>query len=84
MKNNNGITLIALIVTIITLIILAAVSINILFGENGLINRTKVATMDYKVKEKLEELELIKAEIVTEKQGKVVSKEEYVQKLIEK
>lgn len=38
--NENGITLIALVVTIIVLIILAGVSISLLAGENGILNRT--------------------------------------------
>ena len=36
---NKGITLIALVVTIIVLVILAGVSINTLFGDNGLIKK---------------------------------------------
>ena len=40
-RNSKGITLIALIVTIIGILILASVSINILFGENGIIEKTK-------------------------------------------
>lgn len=39
MKNNKGITLIALVVTIIVLLILAAVSIAMLTGENGILKR---------------------------------------------
>lgn len=42
-KNIKGITLISLIVTIIVLIILAGVTLNMLLGENGIINRTKTA-----------------------------------------
>jgi len=38
-KGNKGITLIALVITIIVLLILAAVSIAILTGENGLLTR---------------------------------------------
>ena len=41
MKSNKGITLVALVVTIITLIILAGVSINMVVGENGLITKAK-------------------------------------------
>ena len=41
MKNQKGITLIALVVTIIVLLILAGVAIAMLSGENGLLNRTK-------------------------------------------
>ena len=38
-KNTNGITLIALVITIIVLLILAGVAIASLTGENGLLNR---------------------------------------------
>ena len=44
MKNNKGITLIALVVTIIVLLILAGVSIAMLSGENGILsNATKAS-----------------------------------------
>ena len=46
-RNSKGITLIALIVTIIGILILASVSINILFGENGIIEKTKRARGEY-------------------------------------
>lgn len=41
MKNQRGVTLIALVVTIIVLIILAGVAIAALTGENGLITRSR-------------------------------------------
>ena len=47
-KNTKGITLIALVVTIIVLIILAGVSINLVMGDNGII------TMAQKAKENTE------------------------------
>ena len=40
-KKERGITLIALVVTIIVLIILAGISINLIFGTNGIINKAK-------------------------------------------
>ena len=43
MKNQKGITLIALVVTIIVLLILAGISIAMLTGENGLITRAEEA-----------------------------------------
>ena len=43
MKRNKGITLIALVITIIILIILAGIAINAVFGENGLILRAQEA-----------------------------------------
>ena len=39
----NGITLIALVVTIVVLLILAGVSVNALFGNNGIIEKAKEA-----------------------------------------
>ena len=52
MKKANGITLIALVITIIVLIILAGVSINLVLGENGIIAKAKEA------KEKSEQAKL--------------------------
>ena len=39
----NGITLIALVVTIVVLLILAGVSMSVLFGDSGLIEKAKKA-----------------------------------------
>ena len=43
MKNNKGITLIALVITIIVLLILAGVTIAMLTGDNGLLTRASSA-----------------------------------------
>lgn len=43
LKNQRGITLVALVITIIILIILATVAISFAFGSNGLINRAEDA-----------------------------------------
>ncbi len=61
MRKNKGITLIALVITIIVLLILAAVSIAMLIGENGILsqaNKAKIATEEAAKKEQedLEEL----------------------------
>ena len=40
MKNNKGITLIALVITIIVLLILAGISIAMLTGENGILTNS--------------------------------------------
>ena len=42
-KSQKGITLVALVVTIVILIILATVSINVVLGEGGLIQQAKLA-----------------------------------------
>lgn len=49
MKKNEGITLVALVITIVNLLILAGISINLILGDNGLISRAKEAAI--KVKE---------------------------------
>ena len=43
MRKNKGITLVALVVTIVVLLILAGVSINLVLGNNGIIARAKDA-----------------------------------------
>ena len=47
LKEKKGITLIALVITILIIIILASVTINFVFGENGLINMAEFARDSY-------------------------------------
>lgn len=42
-EKNNGITLIALVITIIILLILAGITISTLTGENGLLTKANTA-----------------------------------------
>ncbi len=46
-RKEEGITLIALVITIIVLLILAGVTISLTFGENGILARTKEASSKY-------------------------------------
>jgi len=57
-KNSRGITLIALVITIIILIILTGVAINLSFGENGIFKKARVAKEEYNNAVKSEEEEL--------------------------
>ena len=52
---NKGITLIALVVTIVVLIILATVSINTVLGDNGIISRAQKARDSYSNSQKSED-----------------------------
>lgn len=61
MKGNNGITLIALVITIIVLLILAGVTIATLTGDNGLLQK---ATNAKEANEEATALEKIKVEVV--------------------
>ena len=54
-RENKGITLITLVITIVLLIILAGIMVNIGLGENGLFTRAKDAKNKYMSAEKEEE-----------------------------
>jgi len=47
LKGQKGITLVALVVTIIVLIILAGVSIALVLGDNGIITKAKEGQQNY-------------------------------------
>ena len=47
LKNQKGITLVALVITIVILIILATITISFAFGNNGLIPRAEDASEYY-------------------------------------
>lgn len=68
MKNQKGITLIALVITIIVLLILAGVTIAMLTGENGILTKAKTADADTKNAEVAErinmELQAFKTDIL--------------------
>ena len=56
MKNQKGITLIALVITIIVLLILAGVSIAMLTGQNGILtqaNNAQTSTIEAEIKEEI-------------------------------
>ena len=55
---NKAITLIALIITIIILLVLASVSISVLLGDNGLLDRAVKAREESKKSQVKEEIEL--------------------------
>lgn len=55
LKNKQAITLVSLVITIIILLILAGVTLSLLIGENGLINRAKYAKEKYENAQKEEQ-----------------------------
>ena len=62
-KQEKGITLIALVITIIVLLILAGISIASLTGENGILKQAETAQEETKKAQYQEILELIGEEI---------------------
>jgi len=71
MKKEQGITLISLVVTIIVLIILAGVSINLILGQDGIINKAKEAkqNMELATIEEQEQLNELYAQMSGESNG---------------
>ena len=63
----RGITLIALVITIIILLILAGISIGMLTGENGILTKASKAKEESKKAEYQEEIQLIITEKKIEK-----------------
>lgn len=63
MKNNKGITLVALIVTVIILLILAGISVSILTGDNGIIKQAGNVKNESKKTDVIEKIQtmLVKA-----------------------
>ncbi len=62
----QGITLIALVITIIVLLILAAVSVVTLTGQNGLLNKAEIARRNTNIEETKERIKLELAGAINE------------------
>lgn len=55
---NKGITLIALVISILVLIILSAVAINLSLGHNGILTKAEKAKENYIIAQNVEETEI--------------------------
>lgn len=84
-KSKKGITLIALIVTIVVLLILAGTSIAMLTGENGIINQAELSKENTHKGQLKEELEIIINDLQIEKKkiGEELKKKDIANKLSE-
>ena len=69
-KKQKGITLIALVITIIVLLILAGVTIAMVVGDNGIISRSREAKDTTNIKKIQEEVDLEAADLVAEYHSK--------------
>ena len=77
MKNNKGITLVALVITIIVLIILAAVSIAALTGDNSIITNAQKSKKDTEEKGAIEQINIALSAIKTSATAKLVADGNY-------
>ena len=75
-KKNNGITLIALVITIIVLLILAGVTIATLTGENGILTRASEASEQTEIAEEKEAIGVAYAGVLADNNGSGVSASE--------
>lgn len=69
-KSSKGITLVALVITIIILLLLAGIAIATLGGENGLFAKVKQSKEKYSISEAKEKLELAISNLQIEQEGK--------------
>ena len=82
-KKQNGITLIALVVTIIVLIILAGVSIAMLVGENGIITQAQRAAQETEIRGDEEKIRLAMAAAQIANNGNTALKDDIEIALLE-
>ena len=68
--NAKGVTLIALVITIIILLILGGITIATLTGENGLFARAKQAKQNYSISSAKEKLQLAISDLMVEQTSK--------------
>ena len=79
-KREKGITLIALVVTVIVLLIIVAVSIAMLTGENGILKKARTAKEKHLIAQYEEELNLCIMEMQTDELG-TLTMEKLIKKL---
>ena len=82
-ENSKGITVVALVITIIILLILAGISITLLFGNNGIIVKAKETTKLHKIQEIAEKLEIEKGSVLVDNKG-ITKIEDYLEHIVKK
>ncbi|MGP1608320.1 MAG: hypothetical protein ACTTGJ_00505 [Clostridium sp.] len=86
-KEKKGITLIALVLTIIVLLILAAVAISLALGQNGLLSKSRTAQAE-QIKAEIKDLvsteeAAARAKWETDADKSLTTEEKYIEKEIE-
>ena len=85
MQESSGITLIALVVTIIILIILATISVNLILGDKGIINRSQKSKEEYEILQAKEKLTITLGDAQIEKRmNKEYNQNKFLDKFIVK
>lgn len=83
MQKNKGITLVSLIVTIIVLLIIAGISVGILFGDNGILTKVQEAADKDYLESTREEIKLQISEEIASSEG-IYPTNEILKSILEK
>jgi len=84
MKKNKGITLIALVTTIVVLIILAGVVLNLILGENGIFNKAEEAKRRENETSAREKIEVVLVDARIEKETNTsYNKQQFLDNMLE-
>ena len=70
----SGVTLIALVVTIIVLLILAGISIQMLTGDNGILNKAEQAVKKHSDANELEKIQIAVLSAQTQNERKYIKR----------
>ena len=81
--NKDGITLVALVVTIVVLLILAGITIQLLINDGGIFNQAQRSKEQTRIGELLDKFNVSEATVALEKLGKP-SLEDYIMKIKDK
>ena len=82
-KSDKGITILALVVTIIVLLILAGITLATLTGENGILTKAKTAKEEYKKAQYEEAINFAKLQAHTEQGKYKIDAEKFLQRVRE-
>lgn len=74
-KSNKGITLIALVITIIVLLILAGITLSMLTGDNGILKKAQNAKGNWSMAQAKEQIELVVTDAKIHDNGKSINKQ---------
>ena len=87
-KSNKAITLMVLVISIITIIILAGVTLSLVMGENGLLEKSRIAKEETQIQAYAEHIEIIRPELEVKRNLEHISLKEmmdaYEEKIKEK
>ena len=72
----KGITLVALVITVVVMLILAGVTLNLVLGDNGLLTKSGQAKVKTMVEQEKEQVELAYSSVAAKKLGKNVTTRE--------